>query len=59
MPNCFVKGCKNTSKNGTRLFVFPRDEKRRQIWSAKCGRNSTAHSRICEVNKSKSSSFII
>ncbi|KYQ53487.1 hypothetical protein ALC60_00013 [Trachymyrmex zeteki] len=52
MPGCCAKNCKNRSEHGFRMFLFPRDKKRRYLWAEKCGKNPTQNSRLCEVCKS-------
>ncbi|XP_011172501.3 uncharacterized protein LOC105204918 [Solenopsis invicta] len=50
MPGCCAINCKNRSEHGFRMFLFPRDEKRRHLWAEKCGKNPTQNSRLCEYH---------
>lgn len=53
MPGCCVPQCTNHSRNGWRLFHFPRDPKRRLQWTVKIKRDKwqpTNTSSICSVS---------
>ncbi|XP_049273685.1 THAP domain-containing protein 1-like [Rhipicephalus sanguineus] len=53
MPGCCVPQCSNSAKNGCRMFSFPRDPKRRLLWTAKIKRDKwqpTNHTCICNAH---------
>lgn len=53
MPSCAAANCTNNPRKGYRLYTFPKDIKRRQLWAKICGRlnwEPTAHSKLCEVH---------
>ncbi|KAK8774475.1 hypothetical protein V5799_011008 [Amblyomma americanum] len=53
MPFCCVPHCMNHSRNGWRLFCFPRDPGRRRLWSAMVQRENwqpTKASRVCSAH---------
>ncbi|XP_077520136.1 peroxynitrite isomerase THAP4-like [Amblyomma americanum] len=39
MPGCCVPQCSNHSRNGWRMFHFPRDQKRRLLWLVRIKRD--------------------
>ncbi|XP_025267263.1 uncharacterized protein LOC112638896 [Camponotus floridanus] len=49
MPGCCAKNCRNRAEQGFRLFRFPADEKRKQIWIKQCAKHPKGDSRLCEV----------
>ncbi|XP_067129955.1 zinc finger protein 253-like isoform X1 [Centruroides vittatus] len=53
MPSCAAANCTNNPRKGYRLYTFPKDVKRRQLWAKICGRinwEPTVHSKLCEVH---------
>lgn len=57
MVCCCAVNCCNRPKNGVRLFIFPKDKGRRDVWIAKVKRDKwipTPSSRLCEVVVSSS-----
>lgn len=50
MPACCAKNCHNRSEQGFRLFRFPSDQKRKEIWIKQCNRIPTKSSRLCEYH---------
>ncbi|XP_064483140.1 peroxynitrite isomerase THAP4-like [Ornithodoros turicata] len=54
MGGCVAAKCKNSSAKGYRVFRFPRDSKRRNIWIANVNRGGgwepTPHSQLCEAH---------
>nr|XP_050038196.1 uncharacterized protein LOC126535352 isoform X1 [Dermacentor andersoni]XP_050042913.1 uncharacterized protein LOC126540168 isoform X1 [Dermacentor andersoni] len=53
MPGCCVPLCSNHSRNGWRMFQFPRDTKRRILWTARIKRDKwqpTNTSCICSAH---------
>ncbi|XP_077485801.1 uncharacterized protein LOC144096796 [Amblyomma americanum] len=53
MPGCCVPLCSNHSRNGWRMFSFPRDPKRRLLWTVKIKRDKwqpANSSRICNAH---------
>ena len=53
MPGCSVPHCHRRADKGYRLFVFPKNRKRRQLWAQLCKRDEQSlpkHARICDVN---------
>ncbi|XP_011143209.1 uncharacterized protein LOC105185417 isoform X2 [Harpegnathos saltator] len=50
MPACSARNCKNRSEHGFRMFLFPRDEKRKTVWAEKCDKNPTLNARLCEYH---------
>ncbi|TGZ48982.1 hypothetical protein DBV15_12072 [Temnothorax longispinosus] len=48
MVGCCAKHCKNRSENGFRMFRFPKDKQRKQVWLEKCGKSIAPTSRLCE-----------
>nr|XP_054930701.1 uncharacterized protein LOC126538358 [Dermacentor andersoni] len=54
MPGCCVPQCTNHSRKGWRMFQFPRDPKRRLLWTVKTKRDKwqpTNTSCMCSVSK--------
>ncbi|EZA52886.1 hypothetical protein X777_07704 [Ooceraea biroi] len=49
MPSCCAKKCKNRSEQGFRLFRFPKDIQRKNIWTKQCGLQPKENARLCEV----------
>ncbi|XP_034944261.1 uncharacterized protein [Chelonus insularis] len=48
---CHAKGCKHQAKDKLRLFKFPANQERREIWRRNCGRdNAPQHARLCEYH---------
>uniref|UniRef100_A0A6B0UNU1 THAP-type domain-containing protein n=1 Tax=Ixodes ricinus TaxID=34613 RepID=A0A6B0UNU1_IXORI len=53
MVCCCAVGCSNSNRKGFRLFLIPREIKRRELWLAKIRRDKwtpTSGSRLCEIN---------
>ncbi|KAK8766416.1 hypothetical protein V5799_006803 [Amblyomma americanum] len=53
MGGCCAVGCSNHSKNGVRLFQFPRDPERRRIWCLRISRAywvPSARAELCEAH---------
>ncbi|XP_034942000.1 uncharacterized protein [Chelonus insularis] len=50
MTGCCAKNCHNRAEQGFRLFKFPSDELRKEIWSRQCGKRPKEHSRLCEYH---------
>ncbi|XP_012530428.2 THAP domain-containing protein 2 [Monomorium pharaonis] len=50
MPSCSAKNCRNRTEQGFRLFRFPADEKRKQIWIKQCVKYPKEYSRLCEFH---------
>jgi hypothetical protein len=54
MVHCCIPGCKSEQSNAVKVFKFPADDKRRQLWIIGCRRlrpdfvPGTCH-RLCEV----------
>ncbi|KAF2893260.1 hypothetical protein ILUMI_12916 [Ignelater luminosus] len=51
MTGCTAANCTNHSRQGFRLFIFPRDPKRRAIWIQNCNRENWVppkNARLCE-----------
>ena len=53
MPGCCAWGCKNNDRKGFRLFGFPADKERRQLWENKVNRAGwkpkAGSSKLCQV----------
>ncbi|XP_075724946.1 uncharacterized protein LOC142767345 [Rhipicephalus microplus] len=53
MPGCCVPQCSNHSRNGWKLYRFPRDPKRRLLWTVKIKRDKwqpTNTSHVCSAH---------
>ncbi|XP_075750612.1 uncharacterized protein LOC142817482 [Rhipicephalus microplus] len=53
MPGCCVPQCSNHSRNGWKLYRFPRDPKRRLLWTVKIKRDKwqpTDTSHVCSAH---------
>uniref|UniRef100_A0A090XBM7 THAP-type domain-containing protein n=1 Tax=Ixodes ricinus TaxID=34613 RepID=A0A090XBM7_IXORI len=53
MVCCCAVGCSNSNRKGFRLFLIPREIKRRELWLAKIRRDKwtpTSGSRLCEAH---------
>ncbi|XP_071579535.1 uncharacterized protein [Temnothorax nylanderi] len=50
MPACCAKNCRNRAEQGFRLFRFPRDKQRKEIWSKQCNTYPKENSRLCEFH---------
>lgn len=53
MTGCCVPQCTNHSRNGWKMFSFPRDPKRRLLWTVRIKRDKwqpTNASRVCSVS---------
>lgn len=63
MPTCCVPLCTNSGRiDGMKLYQFPKDEDRRQIWTLNVRRHGwkpTNTSKICQVNNKKGSTFCV
>ncbi|XP_077485470.1 uncharacterized protein LOC144095680 [Amblyomma americanum] len=60
MPGCCVPQCNNRAKNGWRMFSFPRDQRRRLLWTVKVKRDKwqpTNYSCICSGTHFEESCF--
>lgn len=50
MPACCAKNCRNRPEQGFRLFRFPADEKRKEIWIKRCAKRPKGDLRLCEFH---------
>ena len=52
MRYCAFKSCKNSTKNGQKLYHFPKDLSRRKIWLKNSGLEAvpTEYSTLCDVS---------
>ncbi|XP_029154861.1 52 kDa repressor of the inhibitor of the protein kinase-like isoform X1 [Nylanderia fulva] len=50
MPCCCAKNCHNRTEQGFRLFRFPANQERKQIWIEQCGTDPKGNSRLCEFH---------
>ncbi|XP_018301064.1 THAP domain-containing protein 2-like, partial [Mycetomoellerius zeteki] len=53
MPGCVADYCVNSAKKGYKMCRFPRDPKRREIWTKNMGRQDWSPSNnsvLCEIH---------
>ncbi|CAL1680856.1 unnamed protein product [Lasius platythorax] len=50
MPSCCAENCRNRAEQGFRLFRFPADQERKEIWIKQCAKNPKGDSRLCEFH---------